>query len=119
MIFDGDCRFCRRWIARWRRRTKDRVRYLPFQMLGNTSLQVSREVCQDAVQFVDPNGRVFSGADAVVRLFNFGLPGGRLASLICSNPSIIWILRIGYRLVARNREHLSRIVVHRIRKLQR
>ena len=31
MIFDGNCRFCRVWIERWRAVTGDKVEYLPFQ----------------------------------------------------------------------------------------
>jgi predicted DCC family thiol-disulfide oxidoreductase YuxK len=116
MIFDGDCRFCRRWIARWRHYTKSRVRYVPFQKLGEAFPQVSRKACRDSVQFVDPRGRIFSGADAVVRLFDLGMPGGHFARVICAHPPIIWMLRLGYRLVARYRQFFSRLTSRSSRK---
>jgi len=31
MIYDGDCHFCTRWIARWRAITGDRVVYRASQ----------------------------------------------------------------------------------------
>src|SRR5687768_8312263 len=31
LIFDGDCGFCRKWIARWRQLTDDRVEYIASQ----------------------------------------------------------------------------------------
>jgi lipase maturation factor 1 len=113
MVFDADCRFCRRWIARWRRRTKRRVSYLAFQKLGDRYPEISRKACETAVQFRDPNGRIYSGADAVVRLFDFGLPGGPWARRICSVPPLIWCLRLGYAIVARRRQFFSRLFVPR------
>jgi len=31
LVFDGECHFCRRWIARWQHTTGDAITYLPFQ----------------------------------------------------------------------------------------
>ena len=109
LIFDGECRFCRHWIDRWRRWTEDRVNYIAFQQLGQSLPQVSREDCENAVQFVDVDGTVFSGADAIIRLFDFGLPGGSVARWICAHPPVIWFLRAGYWFVARNRQFFSRL----------
>jgi lipase maturation factor 1 len=109
MIFDAECRFCRRWIARWRRRTKGRVAYVSYQRLGARYPEVSRQACAQAIQLLERTGRIFSGADAIVRLFDYGLPGGRIGHALCAHPPIIWILRAGYRVVARHRAFFSRL----------
>jgi len=31
MLFDGECGFCRRWIARWKDLTGEAVEYIPYQ----------------------------------------------------------------------------------------
>ena len=116
LIFDGDCGFCRRWVARWRRQTGRRVQYIPFQRLGGRFPELSREECEKAIQFIDSGGRVFSGADAVTRLHDYGLRGGHALGVLLSLPPIIWVLRIGYKLVARNRSFFSALVRRRNRK---
>jgi lipase maturation factor 1 len=110
MVFDGDCRFCRRWVARWRRSTKNRVAYIAYQRIGGKYPDLSPESCEQAVQFRESSGQIHGGADAVVRLFDYGLPGGRAARLILSQPPIIWFLRAGYRIIAKRRSLFSRLV---------
>ena len=70
LFYDADCGFCRRWIARWSRTTGDRVRYLPYQQRGGMSWRyaVSRRAARSAVQLVEPDGRRYSGAQAVFRI---------------------------------------------------
>ena len=116
LIFDGDCRFCRRWVARWRKQTGARVQYLPFQQLAGRFPEVSREECEKAIQFIDSGGRVSSGADAVTRLHDYGLRGGHALGAFLSLPPIIWVLRLGYKLVARNRSFFSALERRRRRK---
>src|SRR5262245_54973211 len=67
MIFDGDCNFCRRWIRRWQYASGDSVDYVPFQdpMVSERFPEIRREQCERAVQFVNTDGQVFSGAEAV------------------------------------------------------
>ena len=73
MIFDGDCNFCRRWISRWRQATGDRVEYLPFQDPGvwERFPGLRREDCEQAVQLIDVDGRIYSAAEAVFRALAF------------------------------------------------
>lgn len=69
LIFDGDCNFCRRWIARWQQATGDRVDYLPAQdpQIAQRFPEIPAFAFQDAVQLVEPDGTVTSGAEAVFR----------------------------------------------------
>jgi predicted DCC family thiol-disulfide oxidoreductase YuxK len=69
MVFDGDCNVCRRWITRWQRATGSRVDYLPFQYpsVAERFPEISREQFEQAVQLIEPSGRVYSAAEAVLR----------------------------------------------------
>jgi predicted DCC family thiol-disulfide oxidoreductase YuxK len=107
MIFDGDCKFCRLWIERWRQTTGDRVEYIPFQdsRVADMFPELPRERCEEAVQYVATTGEVYSGAEAAFRALAVerrwplwlyrNVPG---AALVCE---------AAYRLVARNRSLFS------------
>ncbi|MFN2621786.1 MAG: lipase maturation factor family protein [Chthoniobacterales bacterium] len=67
LIFDGDCHFCRRWIERWRELTRGAIEYAPFQEVADRFPEIPREHFEEAVHFVDTDGSVYRGADAVFR----------------------------------------------------
>jgi len=109
MVFDGDCNFCTLWIRRWQQMTGDRVDYLPAQdpRIAAQFPEIPREQFDTAVQFIEPDGAVFSGAEAVFRA-------------LAHNPNRQWPLRWyekstpftnltewAYRLVAENRTFFS------------
>ena len=71
MIWDGDCHFCRRWIERWRQITRGQVDYEPFQTAAEKFPEIPRREFQSAVQFIETNGRVFRGAEAVYRSLGY------------------------------------------------
>ncbi|MGH7980653.1 MAG: hypothetical protein ACREE6_14850, partial [Limisphaerales bacterium] len=69
MVFDGDCKFCGLWIQRWRQLTGDAVDYLPSRdpWIAARFPEVRNERYQTSVQLMEPDGTVFSGAEAVFR----------------------------------------------------
>ncbi len=67
VVFDGDCHFCRRWIERWRELTGGAVEYAPFQEVAERFPEIPRENFEEAVHFIDSDGRVYRGAEAVFR----------------------------------------------------
>jgi len=110
MIYDGDCGFCRRWIARSRNVTGGRVEYLPYQTEGLLGrLGVSPVDAERAVQLVFPDGTRQEGAAAV-----FGalaeVPRYRRLQVISSLPVLGTLTEWVYRLVARNRKTVSKIL---------
>ena len=66
LIFDGECHFCRRWIARWKEATRDRVDYLPSQEAAQRFPEIPPEEFTRAVQWVEPHGRREAGAAAIL-----------------------------------------------------
>ncbi len=112
LVFDGDCGFCRTWVARWRRRLGDQVDYEPFQAVGARFPTIQRSRFRRAVQLILPDGEVFEGAEAVFRTMALapGRPGSRrwLAAyhgVPGAGPVFEW----GYRWVANHRPVLTRL----------
>jgi len=72
LIFDGDCGFCRGWIARWKQITRDRLDYAPFQEVADRFPEITQAEFQTSVHFIDTQGRHTRAAEAVCRLLAVG-----------------------------------------------
>jgi predicted DCC family thiol-disulfide oxidoreductase YuxK len=71
MLWDGDCGFCRFWIERWKRLTHGRVDYAPNQEIAAERFpEIPEAALRKAVHLVEPDGRVFRGAEAVFRMMS-------------------------------------------------
>ena len=110
LVFDGDCGFCRFWIARWRHLTGDAVDYEPFQNpdLADRFPEIPRERYLRSVQFLETDGRVSEGAEAVSRLL--AAAGRRAPWWIYRHvPGAAPLGERGYRLVAEHRGFGSKL----------
>src|SRR5438876_10295898 len=67
MVFDGDCSFCRLWIAYWLNRTGSTMHYASYQEAAERFPEVPRENFKRAVHLILPDGQVLSAARAVLR----------------------------------------------------
>jgi predicted DCC family thiol-disulfide oxidoreductase YuxK len=110
LLYDSDCGFCR-WsvdkVLAWDRRR--RLRPLALQAAEADGLLgvVDEETKMGSWHLVTADGRVYSGGAAAAPLFRL-LPGGRpFAALFAAFPGIT---DRTYRLVARNRDRLGRVV---------
>ena len=103
MIFDGDCHFCRRWIERWRETTAGEVDYEPYQEAAARFPEIPRENFERAVQFIETDGRLTSGAEAVFRSLCYGRGPRWPARCYDGLPGFAAVTDAAYRLVARNR----------------
>jgi predicted DCC family thiol-disulfide oxidoreductase YuxK len=65
LVFDGDCSFCRAWVEYWKCLTGERIRYAPYQEVGEHFPSVPKEEFASAVKLILPDGEVRSGAHAV------------------------------------------------------
>jgi lipase maturation factor 1 len=111
MVFDGDCRFCRRWIARWKNSTGDAVDYLPFQEeeIALRFPEIPRADLEEAVHLVLPDGTVFRGAHAVFRSLAEGGRHRWLARLYEKFPGFADATEMLYEEVALHRTFLSHL----------
>jgi predicted DCC family thiol-disulfide oxidoreductase YuxK len=109
LVFDGDCGFCRRWIARWQARTQDRVVYVPLQEPGVLArLGIPLSDALRAVQLVDSDGRHYAGAEAVFRTLERA-PGRHVLLRFLRLPPLVWLAELVYRFIARRRASASRV----------
>jgi len=82
LVFDGDCNFCTLWVRRWQQMTGDRVDYLPAQEPGIAAQfpEIPSQYFETAVQLIETDGTVYSGAEAVFRTLAY-------------SPDQLWPLR--------------------------
>jgi predicted DCC family thiol-disulfide oxidoreductase YuxK len=64
LIYDGDCGFCGYWARYWQKLTGERVEYRPYQQVLTQYPTISEAEFQGAVQFIAPDGRRASAAEA-------------------------------------------------------
>ena len=67
LLFDGDCGFCRFWVARWLVMVRDQVDCAPAQQEASRFPQIAEEAWKRSLQLVTPEGAVYGGAEAVFR----------------------------------------------------
>jgi predicted DCC family thiol-disulfide oxidoreductase YuxK len=67
LVYDGECNFCGRWIARWKKATGERVDYAPFQEVAGRFPEIPKDAFERASQLIEPGGQVSSAAHAVFR----------------------------------------------------
>ncbi len=103
MIFDGDCLFCRRWIERWRELTRGAVEYAPLQEAAERFPEIPRDDFEQALHFIDVDGTVHCGADAVFRSLGRVRAGRGLIWCYDHVPGFAPITEAAYRVVARHR----------------
>ncbi len=103
VIFDGDCNFCRRWVERWREMTRGAVDYAPFQEAAARFPEIPREDFAQALHFIENDGTVYRGAEAVFR--SLGRVRGGRALVWCYEhlPGFAPITEAAYGAIARNR----------------
>ncbi|MCA1582819.1 MAG: lipase maturation factor family protein [Acidobacteria bacterium] len=108
VLFDGDCGFCRAWIARWEERTGDRVQYAPSQERGAEFPEIPASDFTRSVQLVLPDGEVLSGARAVAKALD--LAGTRWPLRVYHHvPLAAPASEAAYRVIAGHRNAASRV----------
>lgn len=107
ILWDGDCGFCRRsveWILK-----NDKSKTLvaaPFQKHLEWLPQEVIDKSEIQAHFVSPEGIVWGGADAVVKVLEAAQ--FKSAAAILSLPIMSSLSQVGYRTVAKNRLFFSR-----------
>jgi predicted DCC family thiol-disulfide oxidoreductase YuxK len=107
LVYDGHCRFCVTQAERLARLVLDRVRLESFRDPGVLARhRLNEAACEAAIQLVEPDGTITSGAAAIartVRLRPVLAPLGWLHAV----PGLGRLLEAIYGVVARNRFRLG------------
>ncbi|HUA68453.1 MAG TPA: lipase maturation factor family protein, partial [Candidatus Saccharimonadales bacterium] len=109
MVFDGDCNFCTLWVRRWQQMTGENVNYLPAQdsSIPAQFPEIPREEFNTAVQLIESDGAVYSGAEAVFRTLAKNTDRKWLLRTYENSPAFADVTEWAYGLVARNRTFFS------------
>ena len=109
LIYDGDCRFCRRCVALLRSWDRGgRLSAVPFQSDHDLESlpRIPRSSLEQAMHLVAPDGGMLAGAAAAPAILRL-LPGGRPLAWAFAFPGIPAVANAVYRAVARNRHRLG------------
>ena len=109
LVFDGDCGICTTLAgvaSTHVRRPGDGLVISAYQDLDLAPLGLSAAQCDEALQWVAPDGTVSSAQNAVARLLLRGRLWQRPAGLVLLMPGVTWVAGVVYRWVAANRHRL-------------
>ncbi len=111
LVYDDDCQFCRRWVARWQRATGDAISYLPFQTIIVESRfpEIALADFEKSIHLILPDGSVYRGAEAVFRSLAAAGKEKWLLSLYEQYPFFEEITELVYEEIAEHRSFLSRL----------
>jgi predicted DCC family thiol-disulfide oxidoreductase YuxK len=108
-VFDGDCAFCRFWIARWKRTSGERLDYAPYQEAASRFPEVPVEEFRRAVALVRPSGEVLFGAAAVVAARAEVAGRSFLSWAYRHVPGARFVMDLAYRFIANHRGAAFRV----------
>src|SRR5690242_10777996 len=109
MIYDGECHFCCFWVRRWQALTGPRLEYKRSQdpEVAQAFPELSRNRLEQAVHLIEPDGAVYSGAEAVFRSLAAGPTGRGWLAAYRSIPGFASVSEWGYGVIARHRPVFS------------
>ena len=108
LLFDGDCGFCRFWVARWRATTRDQVDFAPAQQESCSAFHRSpSKLGRDRCNSSSRRETVYGGAEAVFRTLAYhqGAAGCWPSTVACRGARPV--SEAAYRLVAERHEDSS------------
>ncbi len=106
LLFDGDCAFCTTCAQLVEKRIRPDADVVAWQFADLAELGVTAEQATDAVQWVQADGSVRAGHEAIAAMLGSSAPIYRLAGRFLLLPGIAWIAAKAYGQVAANRHRL-------------
>src|SRR6266446_3697709 len=108
-VYDGDCGICRYWVNYWQGLTDERVLYRPYQEAAVDFPEIPREAFPHAVQLIEPDGQVYSGAAATYRVLRHARGRAAWWWLYAHLPGFSIASEWAYAFFARRRGLLNRV----------
>jgi predicted DCC family thiol-disulfide oxidoreductase YuxK len=103
LIYDGDCTFCTYWARYWQRLTGDTVDYQPYQQAAAQFPQIPIDEFKRAVQYVAPDGRISSAAEASFRTLSHARGKAFWLTLYRRLPGFAFLSETAYAFIAAHR----------------
>jgi predicted DCC family thiol-disulfide oxidoreductase YuxK len=109
LIYDGDCGFCGYWARYWQKLTGERVAYRTYQEVAAQYPGIPLSDFQRAVQYIAPDGRRASAAEASFLTLSHARGKGVWLALYRRLPGFAAAAERVYALIAAHRPVLFRI----------
>jgi predicted DCC family thiol-disulfide oxidoreductase YuxK len=109
LVYDGDCAVCRYWVVYWQGLTNGRVGFRPYQEAATDFPTIPLEAFQRAIQLIEPDGRVYSGAAATFRVLRHAPGRGAWWWSYSHLPGVAAMSEWAYAFLAGRRGLLSRL----------
>jgi predicted DCC family thiol-disulfide oxidoreductase YuxK len=109
LVYDGDCGFCGYWANYWRKLTGDRVDYRPYQEVASQWPSIPIGDFQRAVQYIAPDGRRASGAQASFLTLGHARGRGLWIALYEKLPGFAALSEFAYAFIAAHRPAFHRV----------
>jgi predicted DCC family thiol-disulfide oxidoreductase YuxK len=109
LIYDGDCGFCGYWARYWQKLTGERVEYRPYQEVAGRYPDISTEEFRRAVQYVPPEGKRASAAEASLLTLSHAPGKAWWLWLYRRIPGFAPVAEAVYACIARHRAGLYRV----------
>jgi predicted DCC family thiol-disulfide oxidoreductase YuxK len=108
LIYDGDCAFCGYWASYWKKLTGDAVCYRPYQEVAAQHPEIPIAEFRRAVQYLAPDGRHASAAQASFLTLDHAPGKGLWLALYRGLPGFAAISELIYAFMAAHRAALYR-----------
>ena len=105
LIYDGDCAFCQSSVDLLER-LEPRADIVAWQLTDLTELGITEEQAAGAVQWIDENGAVRGGHEAIAGILGTAGQPWKSCGRMLVLPGISWVAAKVYQLVANNRYRL-------------
>lgn len=112
LVWDGECGFCKRALYHLIDAVGDRVRYVSYQSFLPYFPEYHPEDFKRVIHYIEPDGTVYRGAEAVFKVYALRPKGSRLIGAYQRSAIFALLSEWGYQRVARNRSLISRFAKH-------
>jgi predicted DCC family thiol-disulfide oxidoreductase YuxK len=109
LVYDGDCAVCRYWVVYWQDITNGHVVFRPYQEAAADFPAIPVQDFQRAIQLIEPDGRVYSGAAATFRVLRHAPGRGAWWWSYSHLPGVAALCEWAYAFLARRRGLLNRL----------
>src|SRR6204780_322679 len=109
LVYDADCGFCVYWARYWQKLTGDAVNYQPYQEVAPQHPQISLTDFQRGVQYITPDGRHASAAEASFLTLSHARGKGFWLTLYKKLPGFAAIAEWIYAFIAAHRSAFYRV----------
>jgi predicted DCC family thiol-disulfide oxidoreductase YuxK len=109
LIYDADCGFCVYWVRYWQKLTGNTLDYRPYQEVAAQYPAIPLAEFQRAVQYLTPEGRRSSAAQASFRTLSHARGMGLWLELYERLPGFAFISESIYAFIAAHRSAFHRI----------